>query len=373
MSDSVDEILDQIDDSQISEAYLGGLIGVYHSLDSSYVLDKENKQGFIEKRNFQKIYLTDKAKSVSNKFRDDVHLFINRICSSNSDIDFTLLGKNLSSLKIKVDPKFIYYFCFEKESRANYTVGNNTISLLKVDARKNIFHELFHTASSYEGQNGFLFAGFRQYRILDSSIGLGLNEGYTQLLTERYFYDLDITKSYPLEVKAARNLESIIGREKMEKLYFKADLYGLKEECEQYYGVDSKFEQFLRDLDWVCSHETRILKGKNKEGFHYLQRINNYLACLFLGKQQFLLRNQCISQEDYRKNVSLCLKEINTMNYTIEDMPYCWCCDKEELVEELEKMGFHSVHFDMDLVKNRELKEMLSTEEASSFAKKTKR
>ena len=215
MSDNIDEVIDQIDDSLISEEYLGGIVGLYHSLDSSYALDKNSKQGFIEKRNFQKIYLNDKAKFVSNKFRDDVHLFINRICSSDSDIDFSLLGKNLSDLKIKVDPKFIYYFCFEKDSRANYSVGDNTITLLRVDARKNIFHELFHMASSYEGQDGFLFSGFRQYRILDSSIGLGLNEGYTQALTEHYFRDFDIPKTYPLEVKAARNLESIIGREKM--------------------------------------------------------------------------------------------------------------------------------------------------------------
>ena len=61
------------------------------------------------------------------------------------------------------------------------------------------------------------------------------------------------------------------------------------------------------------------------------------------------------------------------MNYTIGEKPYCWCCDKEELVIELRKMGFYPVHFDMDLVENNELKEMISSEEKETLTKKNKR
>lgn len=91
---------------------------------------------------------------------------------------------------------------------------------------KVVTHELLHAASS---KNCFLF-GFHNGLI---RTGRWLNEGYTELLNNRYF-DSSFGFSYPSEVFLMNKLEHIIGKEKMEQLYINSDLKGLINEINKY-------------------------------------------------------------------------------------------------------------------------------------------
>ena len=82
-------------------------------------------------------------------------------------------------------------------------------------------------------------------------IGTGLNEGYTQVLNERYFYSKGTyIGCYSLFVRFASYLEVLVGQEKMESLYFKADLEGLIQELEKYASRDEVL-RLIKDIDYI--------------------------------------------------------------------------------------------------------------------------
>ena len=56
-----------------------------------------------------------------------------------------------------------------------------------------------------------------------TEIGSLLNEGYTELLTKRYFKCTD-NEYYKKEVLLASRIEEFIGREEMEKAYFEGNI-----------------------------------------------------------------------------------------------------------------------------------------------------
>ena len=85
-------------------------------------------------------------------------------------------------------------------------------------------------------QDGIIYSG-----LSEQNIGIGLNEGYTELLAKRYF-DKSNNNGYIFETQIAKLLELIIGQEKMESYYFNANLYGLIEELRKYnnfYSIDN--------------------------------------------------------------------------------------------------------------------------------------
>lgn len=70
---------------------------------------------------------------------------------------------------------------------AEYDLFNNCIRYLRDSFKIGIFHELFHLASTIMGKR-ILYSGFFQMDMKTKRfIGLGLNEGFTTILDERYF------------------------------------------------------------------------------------------------------------------------------------------------------------------------------------------
>ncbi len=135
-----------------------------------------------------------------------------------------------------------------------YDLEEHIISYVGV-MRDSLFHELLHLSSTYIFENHF-FCGFSQEKIDEHGytiyrIGQGLNEGYTQLLAERYFKEYGDRKgAYPLFVRIASYLEIIIGREKMESLYFDVNLEGLIQELEKVAPRD-EIRALIKDLDYL--------------------------------------------------------------------------------------------------------------------------
>ena len=130
-----------------------------------------------------------------------------------------------------------------------YSLKDNKIIYCDLDS---LDHEFVHFASSIS-KDGVEYVGFFQKNCQGYWIGLGLNEGYAQIITERYFNGNDCL-CYPLTNFFVSKLEGIVTREVMENLFFKADLLGLINYLEKY-NTRNEILKFIKILDVVNGYE----------------------------------------------------------------------------------------------------------------------
>ncbi|MDE6141615.1 MAG: hypothetical protein K2G03_03335 [Bacilli bacterium] len=120
-----------------------------------------------------------------------------------------------------------------KGALAKYALLSNKMYIKAKSFKSAIMHEVLHLSSCVVTKK-CLYLGFLQVdRESGSIIGIGLNEGYTNLLDKRYFPDYDEDKgkdlryTYMVTTSIANLLEHFVGKESMEKWYFSADLNSL--------------------------------------------------------------------------------------------------------------------------------------------------
>jgi len=173
-----------------------------------------------------------------------------------------------------------------------------------------IFHELFHMASSIKHGDVY-FTGFKQYKSGDV-IGKGLNEGYTQLLTERYF-DVEEGKSYPYQVDIMRHIETIVGREKMESLYLNADLLGLTRELNRYMS-NEEIMRFIADMDFLQTNLTDKKKTHKENQLikTCFKRINRFLIICYARK---------VRENTIENIFGIDTGALETLRFILEDVP----------------------------------------------------
>ena len=193
----------------------------------SISLDEETKKSIIEKQ-----------------LSDTIKEFVTTIEEKSENLNLFFMYDNLRSLKIDKTNNFVMRYLYGLNGV--YFTGSNEIKLSK-NSKATFFHELFHMATAFKRSN-VNYCGFLQYSDKNNLVGNGINEGYTNLLVEHYF-GLK-TKSYKNEVKIVRQIEDIIGREKMEQLYFKADLQGLIYELSKYSSLD-KVLNLIQTVDYI--------------------------------------------------------------------------------------------------------------------------
>ena len=212
-------------------------------------------------------------------------LFVKTLSHYFDEEELTNLYNNVKNLKFEHVSELESFI-------GKYDLEKNKI-LLKVNAPiKIIIHELFHMASA----NCSYFPGNGGFRLLTDdrkkTIGNGLDEGYTDKMTHRYFFrhgkaNKVVTYSYEYLIVSA--LEYVIGQRTMEKSYLKADLYGLI--CEMLmYSNKTDIELFLKNTDYAVKN--RIIKtfsmDSSKEDKEYLMdrmdEIANFLLDIFYEK-----------------------------------------------------------------------------------------
>lgn len=188
---------------------------------------------------------------ISMKFGELFSRFANVILSKFHYVNLTNFYNNLNEIRIDLYDLRTKNKYFHRGIFGYYDVKKNAIKLDEDYVSVIIFHELFHMASSVY-LNGNYYSGFRQYSSDDyTSIGKGLNEGYTQLLTERYFgHNDDFGKVYEYETFIVGKLEEIVGKFKMQELYLSANLYGLIKELNKYISYE-EIINFIRCLDFL--------------------------------------------------------------------------------------------------------------------------
>ncbi len=164
---------------------------------------------------------------------------------------------------------------------------NNSIQLVE-KYKYALPHELTHMSSTIVKNNGFILSGFHQIKG-SNSYGYGINEGYTQYFTEKYFLDSfpDIPQAYPVEMEIVKKLICVIGEKEMEDLYFHSNLNGLINSISQYSSLEEA-QSFIAAVDFLKLYIYKIYKSKELKNMLEikLQQINYILLKCFLNKQK---------------------------------------------------------------------------------------
>lgn len=197
-----------------------------------------------------------KDKKVLSIINEAIEIFSHEVSPETMEI----INRNLTTINEKKADATSFVNSLSGTDGVYYS-SNHSIEILlddnsKTNLRKVISHELMHAASSYN-YNGQKVCGFHQ-----NNIGGAINEGYTELLVQRYFcknIPISSTYVYLNFNDIAEMIELIIGKDKMQELYFQADLKGLISELSKY-QEEEKVKQFIIDLDTILSMKKGILK-----------------------------------------------------------------------------------------------------------------
>lgn len=236
---------------------------------------------------------------VSMKFGEEFLEFTNVILSKFYYANLTNFYNNLNEIKVGKYDRKKGKKPFSRVMLGYYDLKENIIKLDEDYASVIIFHELFHMASSVY-LNGIYYAGFRQYSTDNYvSIGKGLNEGYTQLLTERYFgHNSDFGKVYEYEMLIAGKLEKIVGKYKMQELYLNADLYGLIKELKEYASYEDIIN-FIQCLDFMNSNlnDNKAKLFRTNLIIKNIKIINSFLVKTYLVKLKREVSREIINND----------------------------------------------------------------------------
>lgn len=186
-------------------------------------------------------------KDVKEEYKESITKFVKTV-NENSNFDMRIFCLHFKDLTIKN----INFYDKMHSFMASYDAQKNQMRLNPENYRKAIFHELFHVISGvYKG-----LASYEGFSICLNFIGsfclkfgVGLNEGYTELLANRYFADENLFSS-PIEVYLIQFLENIIGQDKMENWYSTANLKSLLSELKKY-QTEEEILEFLEDMDYI--------------------------------------------------------------------------------------------------------------------------
>ena len=174
--------------------------------------------------------------------------FLKTVKQNFNEEDFTILCNNFSNLNIIWEED-------DNKKSGYYDSNQNSVVVLK-DNYNEIYNAFFQAASTYVdfSNDNYIFSGFSQINNKNRKIGQGLNKGYTEYLSRKYFSNDESNNDFMYEVSVAKVVEDIIGEKIMQSLYLNASLEGLMWEM----GIDTdKTYEFLTSLDSISEELER--------------------------------------------------------------------------------------------------------------------
>ena len=309
-----------------------------HINDTTYT--PSSKKRFSLKKNKIKtyiIYSTPNIEHIKLKKEDiekirkktlgnEVLKFRKKLYKKFTSENLTLLNNNIKSLKVKI--KYIApEILLLKFASGTYNVKKNKIELINFFKEVTTNHEFFHMATSLYYKKGKLgFAGFQQINYLkEESIGHGLNEGYTEILVNRYFNEQNkfIDYSYDVCKFFVSKLEEIVEKERMEKFYMNADLFGLANYLTNF-DEQKHVMTFIIKLDSLVR---RASETNQKKLETYYDLLECYLAKWYICKKRKDLDNGIIDKNTFNEDVknyiySLENENLGLLNF-IKEKEYC--------------------------------------------------
>lgn len=251
----------------------------------------------IKKINTRTIKIS--KREVTKDFHDSkinylVDHFNSVIKKNISEENLNLYYNNINNLTIKAHSK-IDLNLIVNPCDGYYQVDKNILFVHDKNSIDSFNHEMLHMASSYFDLNDdYCYVGFSQNG-KDFEIGISLNEGYTELLNTRFF-NIEEETDYEYDVLIAFLVERIVGKDKMQKLYFNANLYDLVKELEVYSSRKETIT-FIKALDFIHNYiHYAILKNKEMATI-LLPKIEKYLKSTYVNKLNDDIKNNKISRD----------------------------------------------------------------------------
>ena len=232
------------------------------------------------------------------KHLKEIDIFL-EILKQDEKINLSIFLNNLKTLKV-------YYINNENENDmsiskwmdAGYNARKNELYFTSISIKiGSIYHELLHCASS-ERKNNTEYCGFMiNYLDINGEIGRGLNEGYTELLSERYF---NVSTNYWFERVLTTQLEKIVGADFLKENYFNHNLQAIRDKLAEYSSKEAA-------NDFIYNWDTYTI-GKT---FNDSITTEEYQSCL--DKCCFFL-NSCYENKLKTENNEDINKSINFLN-----------------------------------------------------------
>ncbi len=166
-----------------------------------------------------------------------INKFITKIQHGNFDL--TYFKRNLGKLNIKENN----LLTFLNQSTALYFVNSHKIIISQYAQELDIYHELFHALNCTLSNKN------------NPKLGTGFEEGYTEILTYRYFKsnleDYIGDSPYVPLIYLVKYLEKIIGKNKMELYYSKNYTSCLIEDLRTYLN-SKEIKDLFKDLNFIA-------------------------------------------------------------------------------------------------------------------------
>ena len=228
--------------------------------------------------------------------------FVNKL----NDKDLNYFYHNIDSLKIvpvnKKDLKI-------KNATAEYDMYTDNISFDENKFKKSIMHELLHVATRVKTDDR-IYLGFAQILYNHQGFGIGICEGYTAMLDDRYFLDYEKSKIhdvgyvYQLSSYFCQLLELIVGQEEMEEMYFRASLYDLAKTL-ALYSSESETMKFILVMDRLFCEADNKMVPNFKKVCNYFEYGMYFIAQCLLTKNKLLYHQKLINIEEYNNGIKL--------------------------------------------------------------------
>lgn len=307
-----------------------------------YKLDKMLEVEGLDKIESIKLeYYKNEPKLLQNniKFKEEIENFRKVLEDNFNKKDLDNFYYNIEWIKIKEKK-------IEDEiSNGTYNKKTNKIIMFKNKTKTTIYHELFHLSASNTTLKNFI-AGFcvSTHKYV---IGTALDEGYTELLANRYFnqkvYETLDFDSYLIETRVAFNLEKIVGKDKMQSLYLNSNLVGLINELEEYY-TDKEIEQFLINLDVISIYSDNLLISDEENTI--LNEVMEDIICFLVKGYSKKLLKENNSKE---KNMDLLENYIQVVNIDYDRLNHNYEYDMEKINKIINEIL--GIKLDIDILK----------------------
>lgn len=198
----------------------------------------------LDKNKYQEITLSQ----LNKQYEQDVLTFVKTLENNFSKEQLLYMYKNLKKLVIETKPKL-------SNGLGRYNTLINKIKIESGTFSNTVMHELFHMATTINTVNE-THSGFLTH-ISFLELGRSINEGYTEIMTNRYFhYSID-NSGYAEQIILCKELEDIVGKEKMEQLYIGADLNGLIKELSKYAKTEDVIN-FIKAMDEILTISNKV-------------------------------------------------------------------------------------------------------------------
>ena len=269
---------------------------------SSYRLQKESLKNTIH--------------SFTNEISIIKHLHSDNICLK---IDQPL---ELKEKKYKVNPKSdweVIYFATKMETKYPCSTLNTMYYNLRKEIHNSSYLELLKLAATNKYGNQ-VFCGFAHASKTifgNNIIGNGLNTGYTSYLAKDLFGVTNIKSTNVALRECMDIIVKVIGRDKLDKYYFKNNLKQLRNDLAKYSSY-SAIDAFIIDMDTFIINQANYKKIINYLDILYRNKLredldSGLIDCNYVEEELDYLKKQLVKIEDVA-----CLNENEQYSNNIE-------------------------------------------------------